>query len=56
MSDYRRVLDWWLDLLTIYTLTTRDYILQTTDTQTSVLSLLQSPLVVSWQRILTQEL
>jgi hypothetical protein len=35
---------------------TLDYILQITDTRTSVLSLLQSPLAVSWQRILTQEL
>jgi hypothetical protein len=31
-SDYRRVLDWWFDLLTTYTLTTRDYTLQITDT------------------------
>jgi hypothetical protein len=54
--DYRRGFDWWLDLLTAYTLTTRDYTLQITDTQTSVLSLLQSTLAVSWQRILTQEL
>jgi hypothetical protein len=32
MSDYRRGLDWWLDLLTTYALTTRDYTLQITDT------------------------
>jgi hypothetical protein len=32
MSDYRRCLDWWLDLLTTFTLMTRDYILQITDT------------------------
>jgi hypothetical protein len=31
MSDYRRGLEWWLDLLTTYTLTTRDYTLQITD-------------------------
>jgi hypothetical protein len=35
---------------------TCNYALQITDTWTSVLSLLQSPLAVSWQRILTQEL
>jgi hypothetical protein len=44
------------DLLTTYKLTTRDYNLRITDTQTIVLSLLQSPLAVLWQRILTQEL
>jgi hypothetical protein len=55
-SDYRRGLDWWLDLLTTYTLTTHNYILQITDTLDSALSVLQSPLAVSWQRILTQEL
>jgi hypothetical protein len=32
MSDYRRGLNWWLYLLTTYTLTTRDYNLQITDT------------------------
>jgi hypothetical protein len=31
MSDYRWGLDWWLDLLTTYTLTTHDYTLQITD-------------------------
>jgi hypothetical protein len=31
MSGYRRDLDWSLDLLTTYTLTTRDYFLQITD-------------------------
>jgi hypothetical protein len=56
ISDYRRGLNWLLILLTAYSLTTYDYILQITDTQTSVLSLLHSPLTVSWQRILTQEL
>jgi hypothetical protein len=38
------------DLLTTYTLTTCDYILQITDTH----SILQFPLAVSWQRILTE--
>jgi hypothetical protein len=56
MSDYRWGLDWQLDLLTAYILTTGDYILQIADTQTNVLSLLQSPLAISWQCILTQEL
>jgi hypothetical protein len=58
MSDYSRGLGWRFDLLTTYTLTTRDYISQITDThtQTSVLSLLQSPIAVSSQRILIQEL
>jgi hypothetical protein len=35
--------------LTTYTLTTRDYTLQITDTQISVLSLLQSPPAISWK-------
>jgi hypothetical protein len=48
MSDYRRGLDWSLDLLHTYTPTIRDYNLQITDTQ----SLLQSPLAVFGQRIL----
>jgi hypothetical protein len=57
MCDYRRGLDSWLDLLTTYTLTAHDYNLQINDnTRIRVLSLLQSPLAVSWQRILTQEL
>jgi hypothetical protein len=34
MSEYRPGLDWGLDLLTAYTLTTRDYTLQITDTYT----------------------
>jgi hypothetical protein len=32
VCDYRRGLDWWLDLMTIYTLTTRDYTSQIIDT------------------------
>jgi hypothetical protein len=32
MSDYRRGLDWRLDLLNTYTLMTHDYNLQITDT------------------------
>jgi hypothetical protein len=60
MSDYRWGLGWLLDILTTYSLTTRGHALQITDThthtQTSVLGPLQSPLAVSWQRILTQGL
>jgi hypothetical protein len=56
MSGCRQGLEWWLDLLTTYTLMTHDYTLQTTDTQIIVLSLLQSPLAISWQRIIEQEL
>jgi hypothetical protein len=63
ICDYRRGMDWILDLLTTY----RSYYkllqhyryfrnLQFTVTHTSVLSLLQFLLSVSWQRILTQEL
>jgi hypothetical protein len=37
-NDYRRGLDWWLDLLTNYTLTTRDYTLQIADTHRLVFS------------------
>jgi hypothetical protein len=37
-GDYRRGLDWCLDLLTTYTLRTRDYTLQITDTQRIVSS------------------
>jgi hypothetical protein len=36
--------------------TTRNYTLHITGTQTSVLSLLQSPLAVSWQRLLPREI
>jgi hypothetical protein len=32
VCDYRWGLDWWLNLLTTYTLTIRDYTLQITDT------------------------
>jgi hypothetical protein len=59
------VLIGWLYLLTPYTplrnagnysTTANLWTLQFTTASTSVLSLLQSPLSVSWQRILTQEL
>jgi hypothetical protein len=42
INDYRRELDWWLDLLTIYELTTRDYILHITDTNRVVSSVYYS--------------
>jgi hypothetical protein len=45
LSDDRRALDWWLDLLDSFT--ARDYTLQITVTQTSVLS------HVAWQRLPT---
>jgi hypothetical protein len=38
VCDYRRGLDWWLDLLTTYALTTHDYTLQITDTHCLVSS------------------
>jgi hypothetical protein len=58
-------MEWIIGLLHLYTqlVITSNYnaaadlrTLQFTVTHTSVLSLLQSPLSVSWQRILTQEL
>jgi hypothetical protein len=42
MSDDRRVLDWWLDLLNAYTLTARDYTSQITDTHRLVSSVYYS--------------
>jgi hypothetical protein len=57
---YRRGSDRRFELLTTYALMIRGYNLQIIDThthtQTSVLSLLQSPLAVAWQRVLTQKL
>jgi hypothetical protein len=41
-GDYRRGFNWWLNLLTTYTLKIRDYTLQVTITYTSALSLLVS--------------
>jgi hypothetical protein len=37
-SDYRRGLDWWLDFLTTYTLTTHAYNLHITDSYKQVFS------------------
>jgi hypothetical protein len=66
VRDYRRGMDWIIGFVgTLYTPlgTTDNYsstanlrTLQFTAADTNVLSLLQSPLSVSWQRILTQEL
>jgi hypothetical protein len=42
MCDDRRGLDWWMDLLTTYTLTTRNYTLQITDTHRLVFSVSNS--------------
>jgi hypothetical protein len=61
-GDYRQVFGL-LELLTTYKSCYKQlqhdhysYTLQFTVTHTSILSLLQSPVAVSWQRILTQEL
>jgi hypothetical protein len=48
MSDYRRGLDLWLDLLTAYTLTTRGFTLQIIDTH----RLVSSVITVSTSRFL----
>jgi hypothetical protein len=56
ICDCRRVLDWWLDLLPIYS---HDSWLHFTDhwhTKTSVFGISESPLAVSWRQVLTQEL
>jgi hypothetical protein len=42
MCGYRRGLEWWIDLMTNYTLTTRDYTLQITDTHRLVSSVYYS--------------
>jgi hypothetical protein len=47
-------MDWILDYRP-FVHTTRNYTVQITDTQTSVLSLLQLLLAVSWQRLLQRE-
>jgi hypothetical protein len=48
---YRRGMDWILDLLTTCTHHSELHFTDQWHTQTSVLSLLQSPLSVSWQRL-----
>jgi hypothetical protein len=49
-------MDWILDLLTTYIHHSELYFTDHWHTQTSVLSLLQSPLAVSWQRLLPMEI
>jgi hypothetical protein len=51
VCDYRRDTDWILDLLTTCTHHSELHFTVHWHTQTSALSLLQSPLAVSWQRI-----
>jgi hypothetical protein len=53
MSDYRRGLDWWLDLLTTYTLTRLVNTLYRSLTHTDQCPQSIKPLAVSWQRPLT---
>jgi hypothetical protein len=54
--DYRRGMDWILDLLTTCIHHSELHFTVHGYTQTSALSILQSPLVVFWQRFLTQAL
>jgi hypothetical protein len=56
MSDYRRGLDWWLDLLTTWIHHSELHFTDHWHTQTSILSLLQSPIAVFWQRLLPREI
>jgi hypothetical protein len=53
---YRRCMDWWMDLLTTCIHHSELHFTVHWYTQTSVLSLLLSPLVVSWQRLLPREI
>jgi hypothetical protein len=56
VRDYRRGMDYWMSLLTT---SIHHSELHSTDhwhTQTSTYSLLQSPLIVSWQRLLPREI
>jgi hypothetical protein len=51
VCDYRRGMDWWMDLLTTCIHHSELHIIDYRHTQTSFLSLLQSPLAVSWKRL-----
>jgi hypothetical protein len=51
-SDYRRGMDWLLDLLTTCIHHSELHFTDDWHSQTSVLSVLQSPLAVPWQRLL----
>jgi hypothetical protein len=53
---YRRGMDWIFDLLTTYIHHSELHYIDHWHTQPSVLSLLQSPLTVSWQRFNTVEI
>jgi hypothetical protein len=55
-GDYRRDFDWWMDSLTTYTRHSELHFTDHWHTQTSVLSLLQHPLTISWQRPLKREI
>jgi hypothetical protein len=52
VCDYRRGIDWWMDLLTTYIHHSELHFTDHWHTQTNVLSLLQSTLAVSWQWLL----
>jgi hypothetical protein len=56
VRDCRRNMDWMLDLLTACIHQSELHFTDHWHTQTSVLSPLQSPLSVSWQRLLTMEI
>jgi hypothetical protein len=49
-------MDWWIDLLTACIHHSELHFTDHWHTQTSVLSLLQSPLAISWQRLLPREI
>jgi hypothetical protein len=54
--DYRRGMDWWMDLLNTAIHHAVSHVIDHWHTQKSVLSILQSPLAVSWQRLLPREI
>jgi hypothetical protein len=56
VCDYRWGMDWISDLLTTCMHHSRLHFTDHWHTQTSVLSLLQSPLAISWQQILPREI
>jgi hypothetical protein len=54
--DYRRSVNWWMDLLTTCIHQSELHFTDHWHTHTRVLSLLQSPLAVFWQRLLPREI
>jgi hypothetical protein len=56
LCDYRQGMDWILDLLTTCIHHLELHFTDQWHTQTSVISPLQSPLAVSWQRLLPREI